>query len=137
MNLPGVIAMQKAPFIPPSGREVAWGAVQSPPCERGVPRQRRGGGIPWLSGFHMGLFTQKVPAVNPSVTAKATGGSPAVPAPFRKGAFGCTADTGRVWEVTMRRKLPCEIDCGGTPPLWQGSLWLHCRYRAGQGSNDA
>ena len=25
--------------------------------------------------------------------------------------------------MTMRRKLPCEIDCGGTPPLWQGSLW--------------
>ena len=43
--------------------------------------------------------------------------------PFGKGAFGCTADTGRVREVTMRRKLPCEIDCGGTPPLWQGSLF--------------
>ena len=31
-------------------------------------------------------------------------------------------DTGRVREVTIRRKLSCEIDCGGTPP--------------GQGSNE-
>ena len=39
------------------------------------------------SPFHMSLYFGKVPTVNPSVTAKATGGSPAVPAPFRKGAF--------------------------------------------------
>ena len=34
------------------------------------------------------LWELEVPTVNPSVTAKATGGSPAVPAPFGKGACG-------------------------------------------------
>ena len=52
------------------------------------------------SPFHMGLYFQKVPTVNPSVTAYA------VPAPFDKGAFGC----------------------GGTPHLWQGSFCARCRY---------
>ena len=48
--------------------------------------------------------------------------------PFDKGGFGLhihchrSNDTGRVREVTIRRKLSCEIDCGGTPP--------------GQGSNE-
>ena len=36
MNLPGVIILQKAYFIPPDGREVSWGAVQSPPLARGA-----------------------------------------------------------------------------------------------------
>ena len=60
--------------------------AQSPPCERGVPRHRRGGGIPWPrprnlftihyslfpkkpSPFHTGLYFGGVPTVNPSVTA--------------------------------------------------------------------
>ena len=41
--------------------------------------------------------------------------SPSAPAPFGKGAFGCGIDTGRVREVTNRRKLPCEFAPGGTP----------------------
>ena len=41
-----------------------------------------------LCYFTLACAYEKVPAVNPSVTAKATGGSPAVPAPFNKGAFG-------------------------------------------------
>ena len=41
-----------------------------------------------LCHFTLACAFGKVPAVNPSVTAKATGGSPAVPAPFNKGAFG-------------------------------------------------
>ena len=45
----------------------------------------------------------------------------AVPAPFNKGAFGCTADTGRGREVTIRRRLPCEIGCGHCPPATRRS----------------
>ena len=77
---------------------------QSPPCQRGVPRQRRGGGIPWPrprnlftihyslftkkpspkkpSPFHIGLYFEEVPTVNPSVKNQRF-----LPAPFGKGAF--------------------------------------------------
>ena len=42
---------------------------QSPPCQRGVPRQRRGGGIKgWQVSTWVCAF-EKVPTVNPSVTA--------------------------------------------------------------------
>ena len=57
------------------------------------------GGFRRLAGFHIGLYFGKAPSVNPSVTAKATGGSPAVPAPFGKGAFG----------VRRRKKVPLQI----------------------------
>ena len=54
-------------------------------------RLRRASSLP-EGAMGLYLFTWvcaygKVPTVNPSVTAKATGGSPAVPAPFDKGAF--------------------------------------------------
>ena len=49
----------------------------------------------------------EVPTVNPSDKNQRF-----LPAPFNKGAFGCGID------------IVC-IDCGGTPPLSQGSLW--CR----------
>ena len=64
--------------------------------------------------LHMGLCLGEVPAVQS--LSHASG----VPAPFDKGAFGCTTDTGRVREVTnykkppwaltaaARRRLPCE-----------------------------
>ena len=68
---------------------------QSPPCQRGVPRQRRGGGIPQAGKF-------------------------------------------------PHRLVLLESACCGIPQsrlrrassLWQGSLWAHYRYRAGQGSDD-
>ena len=44
--------------------------------------QRRGGGIPRLAGFHIGLYFLKVPPVNPSVKNQRF-----LPAPFSKGAF--------------------------------------------------
>ena len=59
----------------------------------------------------------------------------AVPAPFGKGAFGRTIDTGWGREVTNRRKLSCALTAAARR-LWQGSLWAHYRYRAGQGSDD-
>ena len=60
----------------------------SPPCQRGVVLPlAKPGGFHRLAGFHIGPFFLEVPTVNPSVTAKATGGSPAVPPPFGKGAF--------------------------------------------------
>ena len=48
----------------------------------------------------------KVPTVNPSVTAKATGGSPAVPAPFSKGAPACRRCRFRTM-VLYDSLLPC------------------------------
>ena len=53
--------------------------------------------------FHIGLCLWKVPAVES--LSHASG----VPAPFDKGAFGCTADTGRVREVTNCKKPPCAL----------------------------
>ena len=49
------------------------------------------------SPFHIGLYFRKVPAVE-----------------------------------SLRQKSKIFASS-----LWQGSLWLHCRYRAGQGSNDS
>ena len=91
-----------APPVP--GNVTGWKrrTNQSPPCQRGVPRHRRGGGIPWPkprtsslfpipsslftkkpSPFHIGLYLRKVPTVNPSVKNQRF-----LPAPFDKGAFG-------------------------------------------------
>ena len=53
--------------------------------------------------FHIGLCLWKVPAVQS--LSHASG----VPAPFDKGAFGCTADTGRVRVVTNCKKPPCAL----------------------------
>ena len=56
------------------------------------------GGIPQACRFpHRFVLLGKCLLWNPSVTAKATGGSPAVPAPFNKGAFG-----------VQRRSPPCQ-----------------------------
>ena len=73
--------------------------------------------------FHIGLCLWKVPAVQS--LSHASG----VPAPFDKGAFGCTTDTGS----NELQKATVRIDSGGTPPLWQGSLWVQYRYRALEG----
>ena len=64
--------------------------------------------------FHIGLCLWKVPA------AESLSHASGVPAPFDKGAFGCTADTGRVRERTIRRKLSCEIVSGDSPQLPPG-----------------
>ena len=73
---------------------------QSPPCQRGVPRLAEAGGfrrqslrnflpIPSSlfpkkpSPFHIGLYFEEVPTVNPSVKNQRF-----LPAPFDKGAFG-------------------------------------------------
>ena len=71
-----------APPVP--GNVTGWKrrTNQSPPCQRGVPRHRRGGGIPRLASFHIGLYFWKVPTVNPSVKKQRF-----LPAPFRKGAL--------------------------------------------------
>ena len=53
--------------------------------------------------FHIGLCFGEVPSVRS--LSHASG----VPAPFHKGAFGRTIDTGRVREVTNRRKLSCAL----------------------------
>ena len=43
----------------------------SPPCQRGVVLPlAKPGGFPRLTGFHIGLFSQEVPAVNPSQKSK-------------------------------------------------------------------
>ena len=134
---------------------------QSPPCQRGVPRHRRGGGIPqagrfphgfvlsesaccnpsvtatpcqlplareplgcsdeaplakggWfgeakpggfprLAGFHIGLYFQEVPPVNPSVKNQRF-----LPAPFGKGVLGCSGKQG------ARCSPGC---CGQAPPF--------------------
>ena len=53
--------------------------------------------------FHIGLCLWKVPA------AESLSHASGVPAPFDKGAFGCTADTGRVRVVTNCKKPPCAL----------------------------
>ena len=55
-----------------------------------------------------------------------------------QGSLGCSADTGRVREVTIRRKPPCALSAATRRSfLSQGSLWVRYRYRAGQGSNES
>ena len=76
---------------------------QSPPCQRGVPRHRRGGGIP-----QAGKFPHRLVLLESACCESLSHGC-AVPAPFSKGAFGCAIDTGRGREVTNRRKLPCAL----------------------------
>ena len=56
---------------------------QSPPCQRGVPRQRRGGGIPQAGKFPHRLVLLE------SASCESLSHGCAVPAPFGKGAFGC------------------------------------------------
>ena len=46
-------------------------APQSPPCQRGVPRHRRGGGIKGLQVSTLAYFFGKASSVNPSVTPAA------------------------------------------------------------------
>ena len=88
---------------------------QSPPCQRGVPRHRRGGGIP-----QAGKFPHRLVLLESACCESLSHGC-AVPAPFSKGAFGCAIDTGRVRAVTIRRRLPCEIGCGHCPPATRRS----------------
>ena len=57
--------------------------TKAPLAKGGCLGTAEAGGFLRLASFHMGLYFQEVPAVNPSVTANA------VPAPFSKGAFGC------------------------------------------------
>ena len=91
---------------------------QSPPCQRGVPRHRRGGGIP-----QAGKFPHRLVLLESACCESLSHGC-AVPATFSKGAFGCGIDTGRVREVTItdqpgaklsaaaRRKAPLSKGAG-------------------------
>ena len=92
-----------APPVP--GNVTGWKrrTNQSPPCQRGVPRHRRGGGIP-----QAGKFPHRLVLLESACCESLSHGC-AVPAPFSKGAFGCAIDTGRGREVTNRRKLPCAL----------------------------
>ena len=74
--------------------------------------------------FHIGFLKKE------SACCESLSHASGVPAPFGKGAFGRTTDTGRVREVTNRRKLSCALTAAARR-LWQGSLWAHYRYRAG------
>ena len=71
----------KSPVALPGGNRCT---AQSLPGHWGVPRHRRGGGIPRVTGFHIGLYHEEVPAVNPSVAFGASSHRPgalrAVPA---------------------------------------------------------
>ncbi len=58
----------KSPVALPGGNRCT---AQSLPGHWGVPRHRRGGGIPRVTGFHIGLYHEEVPAVNPSVASGA------------------------------------------------------------------
>ena len=42
--------------------------------------------------------------------------------PFRKGAFGCGIDTGRVREVAIRRKPPCAMTAAARRPFGKGAF---------------
>ena len=79
--------------------------------------------------FHIGFLKKE------SACCESLSHASGVPAPFGKGAFGRTIDTGWGREVTNRRKLSCALTAAARR-LWQGSLWAHYRYRAGQGSDD-
>ena len=67
------------------------------------------------SPFHIGLYFQKVPSVNPSVTP------PACQLPLtREPLVQCRYRAGQGSNDTQ--KAAVRIDSGGTPPLWPGSL---------------
>ena len=55
--------------------------AQSPPCQRGVPRQRRGGGIPRAGRFPHGFVLMG------SACCESLSHASGVPAPFHKGAI--------------------------------------------------
>ena len=67
------------------------GLPKAPLAKGGWFGEAKPGGFPRLAGFHIGLYFQEVPPVNPSVTAYA------VPAPFGKGAFG--------WGIVSLQKI--------------------------------
>ena len=75
---------------------------QSPPCQRGVVLHlAKPGGFPRLTGFHIGLFSQEVPAVSPSVKNQRF-----LPAPFDKGALRAVpADNFARW-ISANRYFP-------------------------------
>ena len=81
------------------------------------------------SPFHMGSYFGKVPAV------ESLSHGYAVPAPFHKGAFGCTADTGRVREVTIRRKPPWALSAAtrrsSRPSGAMGAVQKKCPLQRG------
>ena len=66
--------------------------------------------------FHIGFLKKE------SACCESLSHASGVPAPFGKGAFGRTTDTGRVREVTNRRKLSCALTAAARR-LWQGSLF--------------
>ena len=68
---------------------------QSPPCQRGVPRHRRGGGIPQAGKFPHRLVLLE------SASCESLSHGCAVPAPFGKGAF-------------LR---PVSLPCRRVPPI--------------------
>ena len=110
--------IRKPPAYPPLAPSVTCGDSSLP--------ERAMGCIP----FHIGLCLWKVPAVQS--LSHASG----VPAPFDKGAFGCTTDTGRVREVTNCRKPPCALTAAARRPFDKGAFGCSIDTGHWRGSND-
>ena len=60
-----------------------------------------------------------------------------LPAPFSKGAFGCGIDTGRVREVTIRRKPPCAMTAAARRPFDKGAFLPSVSLPSGKGSENS
>ena len=66
--------------------------------------------------FHIGFLKKE------SACCESLSHASGVPAPFGKGAFGCTADTGRVREVAICRKLPYAMTAAARHPFHKGAF---------------
>ena len=102
------VSITTSKYYPTANRQFAPRLLPQSPAVTAPSRRELWG----LSFATLGFWIKQVPAVES--LSHASG----VPAPFDKGAFGCTADTGRVREVTNRRKLPCVLTAAAR------RLWL-------------
>ena len=95
-------------------------APQSPPCERGVPRHRRGGGIKGLQVSTLAYFFGKASSVNPS---DACGTSSLWQGSLAGSARGQCAPGWSVFVTSLTRPvslLRWQWVCTSKPPLPKG-----------------
>ena len=134
-------------FLPAPFGKGAFGVQRrSPPghCGGASAAPRRGDsagkacGTSYLFPLHYSLKTFPFPhgfVLWWSANCESLSHGYAVPAPFHKGAFGCTADTGRVREVTIRRKPPWALSAAtrrsSRPSGAMGAVQKKCPLQRG------
>ena len=90
----------QCPVTLPGGKDAR---TKAPLAKGGCLGTAEAGGFRRLAGFHIGLYFEKVPAVNPSVKNQRF-----LPAPFRKGALRPVAADNFARESSAYRYCPSK-----------------------------